>query len=134
MFLSAGLRTNVPEAGSWTCTVTRTINQQQLGISTIFIFGPNYKVQSPPYSLSLTSPPRKVASLLHVQHGADAVALLHDLEGVIDLGQRLAVRDELVDLEAPVEIVGHEAGQLGAALNAAERAALPDAARDELEC
>ena len=72
--------------------------------------------------------------LLHVQHGADAVALLHDLEGLVDLGERLAVRDELVDLEAALEVVLDQVGQLAAALDAAEGAALPDAARDELEC
>ena len=40
------------------------------------------------------------------------------------------MRDELVDLERAVHVVLDEAGELGAALDAAERAAFPDAAGD----
>lgn len=43
------------------------------------------------------------------------------------------MRDELVDLEVAVHVVGHQAGQLCAALDAAEGAAFPDTAGDELE-
>ena len=71
--------------------------------------------------------------LLVVQHRADAVALLHELKGLVDLGQRLAVGDELVHLEAALEVVLDEVGKLAAALDAAKGAALPDAARDQLE-
>lgn len=76
----------------------------------------------------------RTLDLLHVQHGADAVALLHGFKGVVDLGQRLTVGDELVDLEPALEVVGDEVGQLAAALDAAEGAALPDATSDQLEC
>lgn len=41
--------------------------------------------------------------------------------------------DELVDLELAVEVVLDEAGELRAALDAAEGATLPDATGDELE-
>jgi hypothetical protein len=41
--------------------------------------------------------------------------------------------DELIDLELAVHVVGDEAGELCAALDAAEGAAFPDAAGDELE-
>lgn len=44
------------------------------------------------------------------------------------------MRDELVHLELAVLVVLDEAGELGAALDAAEGAAFPYAARDELEC
>jgi hypothetical protein len=44
------------------------------------------------------------------------------------------VGDELVDLEPALEVVGDQVRQLAAALDAAERAAPPDAAGDELEC
>jgi hypothetical protein len=44
------------------------------------------------------------------------------------------VRDEFVHLEPAVLVVLDEAGELGAALHAAEGAALPDAAGDKLEC
>lgn len=71
--------------------------------------------------------------LAHVDNGTNAVASLHDLKGRVDLAQRLAVRDELVDLEAALEVVADEAGQLGAALDATKRAALPHTARHQLE-
>lgn len=41
--------------------------------------------------------------------------------------------DELVDLELTLQVVVDEAGQLGAALDTAKGAALPDTARDQLE-
>lgn len=44
------------------------------------------------------------------------------------------MRDEFVDLELAGEVVVDEVGELRAALDATESAALPDAAGDELEC
>lgn len=44
------------------------------------------------------------------------------------------MRDEFVDLEIAVHVVGDKAGELGAALDTAEGASLPDTAGDELEC
>lgn len=43
------------------------------------------------------------------------------------------MRDELVHLELALQVVVDEAGELRPALDAAERRALPDAARNELE-
>jgi len=43
------------------------------------------------------------------------------------------MRDELVDLELAGHVVVDQVGQLRAAFDAAERAAFPYAARDELE-
>lgn len=43
------------------------------------------------------------------------------------------MRDELVDLEVAIHVVGDETGELGAALDAAEGAALPHTSGDELE-
>ena len=77
--------------------------------------------------------PRRL-NLPHVQYRPDAVALLHNLEGVVDLAQRLAVGDELVDLQLAVQVVLDEAGQLRPALDAAEGTSLPLATSDELEC
>jgi hypothetical protein len=70
----------------------------------------------------------------HIHNAADAVSLLHIVKGLVDLRQRLAVSDELVHLELAVHVVGNQVRQLRAALDATERAALPHAARDELEC
>ena len=44
------------------------------------------------------------------------------------------MRDELVNLEVAVHVIRDQAGQLRAALDAAESAAFPYAAGDELEC
>lgn len=71
---------------------------------------------------------------MHGQDSADAVSLLHDVEGLVDLGQSLAVRNELVDLEAALEVVLDQAGELAAALDTTKGAALPYTTRDELEC
>src|SRR6266566_1964473 len=77
--------------------------------------------------------PRHVLHLAHIHHGANAIPAPHGLKRLIDLPQRLPVRDELVHLELPLQVVAHQVGQLAAALDAAEGAAAPHAARHELE-
>lgn len=76
----------------------------------------------------------KVFLLAHVDDAANAVACLHVAEGLVDACQRLAVSDELVDLELAIEVVLDEVGKLSAALDTAESATLPYTAGDELEC
>lgn len=73
------------------------------------------------------------SSFPHRNDTSDTVALLHIRKGLVDAVQRLSVRDELVDLEFPGHIIVDEVGQLGPALDAAERATFPYAAGDELE-
>ena len=73
------------------------------------------------------------SSFPHINDTPDTVALLHIRKGLVDAVQRLSVRDELVDLEFPGHIIVDEVGQLGPALDAAERATFPYAAGDELE-
>src|SRR5690606_13301982 len=68
-----------------------------------------------------------------VDDGADALAFVHQIERAVDVLERHRVRDELVDLDLAVEILIDHARQLAAPLHAAERAAPPDAAGDELE-
>lgn len=75
-----------------------------------------------------------IALLRHGDHTAHTVTSLHVLEGLVDLVQGLAVGDELIDLELAVKVVLNEARELAAALDAAERAALPNATGDQLEC
>ena len=70
----------------------------------------------------------------HVHHRPDAVALLHDVEGLVDAREILAVRDELVHLQPALEVIAHETGQLRATLDATEGAALPHTTGNELEC
>jgi hypothetical protein len=73
-------------------------------------------------------------SLAHINHAPNAVASLHIRESLVDILKRLPVGNELVDLELPRHVVVDKAGELRAALDAAERAALPYTAGDELEC
>jgi len=58
---------------------------------------------------------------------------VHIVESVIDTAQVLAMSDELIDLQLAGHVVVDQTRQLGAALDAAERAAFPTAAGDELE-
>lgn len=66
----------------------------------------------------------------HVDHSTDAVALLHDLKGLVDLRELLAVGDELVNLDLAVEIIVDKTGKLRAALDATEGGTPPDTAGD----
>ncbi len=72
--------------------------------------------------------------LAHVNNAANALAGVHVVEGLVDTAEGLAVGDELVDLQLAGHVVVDQVGQLSAALDAAESAALPHAAGDELEC
>lgn len=108
----------------------------------LYIFPTNAHPPSPNSLASSTThlfpktPPSSVLSdsdLPHVDDATDAVTRFHVLEGLIDLGQGLAVSNELVDLELAVEVVLDEAGKLAAALDAAERTSLPHTAGDQLE-
>jgi hypothetical protein len=72
--------------------------------------------------------------LEHVDNATDAVALLHGVESLVDILQRLAVGNELVDLELAGLVIGYEVWELRAALDATESATLPDTTGDELEC
>jgi hypothetical protein len=71
--------------------------------------------------------------LTHVNDAADAVAGVHVVEGLVDAAEWLAVGDEFVDLQLAGHVVVDEVGELSAAFDAAESAALPYAAGDELE-
>ena len=50
---------------------------------------------------------------------------MHIMEGFVDLVQRLAMGDELVNLELPVQIILDKSGKLGATLDASESATAP---------
>ena len=51
----------------------------------------------------------------------DRLALVHEIERLIDAGQRHGVGDEWRELDAAGHGVFHHAGQLTSALDAAER-------------
>jgi len=64
---------------------------------------------------------------------ADDLALVKQVERPVDLLERQHLADHLVDLDLPAQVALHEARQLRAALDAAERRPAPDAAGDQLE-
>src|SRR5262249_61984654 len=69
-----------------------------------------------------------------VEHDApDAGALVHQLEGAIDLLERHGVRHQVLDLEAATHVPVDILRQLGATACAAEGRAAPHASRDEEE-
>jgi len=72
--------------------------------------------------------------LPHVHHAPNAITGLHVPESLVDSVQRLAVGDELVNLELAIQVVLDETGKLGSALNTTESAALPHTTCNKLEC
>ena len=73
-------------------------------------------------------------SLSHINDATNAIALLHVIKSSSNVIQRLAVGDELIDLQLAVQIIINQVGKLGAAFDTAECTALPDTAGDKLEC
>ena len=45
------------------------------------------------------------SSFSHINHTSNAIPSLHILERCVDARQRLPMRDELIDLEFPIQIV-----------------------------
>src|SRR5262252_6386186 len=63
----------------------------------------------------------------------DALALVHQLEALVDLGQRHGVGDHRVDLDLALHVPVDDFRHVGAAARAAEGGALPDPPGDQLE-
>ena len=63
-------------------------------------------------------------SIYHVHDAANAIALLHDLKGLVDVLKWLAVCDELVDFQFSCHVVINETRQLGATFDASESTSL----------
>src|ERR1700761_8563484 len=64
---------------------------------------------------------------------ADALALVHEVEALVDLLQRQHVGDHRVDLDLAVHVPVDDLGHVRTALGAAERGAAPVAPGDQLE-
>src|SRR3984893_6455860 len=60
-------------------------------------------------------------------HAADAFALVHQIEALVDVSERHGVRDHRVDLDLALHVPVHDFRHVSAAARAAERGALPDA-------
>src|SRR5262249_7201293 len=73
----------------------------------------------------------RLASIDH--DGADRLALLHQLEAVVDALERERVGDEVVDVDLLLHVPIDDLGHIAAASGAAEGRALPDAAGYELK-
>jgi len=68
----------------------------------------------------------------HVNHAPNAIARSHRTETLVDLVQRLAVRDELIDLQLAVSVVLDESAHLRSAFHTSEGTASPHASCYEL--
>merc|ERR1719401_225533 len=68
-----------------------------------------------------------------LQHTSQAVSLVHQLEGFVNLRELHLMRDVLVDLHLPFHVLLNELGYLGLALPAPEGCAHPLPACHELE-
>src|SRR5690625_239797 len=77
--------------------------------------------------------PRDASELIEGDDGTNALALFHELEGLVDVFKAECMGDEFVDFELSVEVIRDVIGKLGASANAAEGRAFPDASGDELE-
>src|SRR4051812_50123354 len=64
---------------------------------------------------------------------ADRLALVHQIEALVDALERQDVGDEIVDVDPALHVPVDDLRHVGAPACAAERRALPDAAGDELE-
>jgi hypothetical protein len=61
------------------------------------------------------------------------VTRMHVVEGSVDVGQWLSVRNELIHLQLAVHIVGYEIWELCPSLDTSKCATLPYTACDKLE-
>src|SRR5207342_3350927 len=66
-------------------------------------------------------------------HAADALTAMHQVEGLVDVGERHGVGDHRVDLDLAVHVPVDDLRHVGAAPGAAEGGALPHAARHKLK-
>src|SRR5690606_8843322 len=73
------------------------------------------------------------SALREAHDGPDRLALVHQVEGLVDRRERTAVRDQGIDLDLALHVPVDELRDVAAPARAAEGAAAPDPARDELE-
>src|SRR5271168_1899187 len=66
-------------------------------------------------------------------HAPDALAVMHEIERIVDLGERHGVRDQTVDVDLALHVPVDDLGYVGASARAAEGRAFPNAPRYELE-
>src|ERR1700759_1150260 len=66
-------------------------------------------------------------------HAADRLALVHEVERLVDVGERHHMRDHRVDLDLALHVPVDNFRHVGAAPRAAERGPLPRPARNELK-
>ena len=72
--------------------------------------------------------------IAHADDTPNAVTSLHVRERLVDLVKRLSVCDELVDLEAALEVVIDKTRELSTTLDTTEGTSLPATSCNKLEC
>src|SRR5215204_309044 len=78
-------------------------------------------------------PFRPLTRSSELDDGADRLALVHQVETLVDALQGQLVGDEIVDVDLSLHVPVDDLRHVGAPLRAAEGGAAPDAAGDELE-
>src|SRR6202030_2443814 len=73
-----------------------------------------------------------ITSAAELDHAADAILTLHQLEPLVDLIEREAVRDERVHVDVAGQVAVDQLRHLVAASDAAERRAENPSARDQV--
>src|SRR5882672_4250098 len=88
-------------------------------------------------TFSMVAPPSlrtvMAASFLERDDAADRLALVHQVEGVVDLLDRHGVGDQRIDVDLAVHVPVDDLGHVAPSLGAAERRAQPVPASHELE-
>src|SRR5262249_34293582 len=72
------------------------------------------------------------ARLVH-DHAPDALALMHQVESLVDVAQGHRVSDHRIDLDLALHVPVDDPGDIGAPARAAKRSALPDPPRAQRE-
>lgn len=69
----------------------------------------------------------------HIHDSPDAVTTVHHLKSIINLSKLLAVCDELIHLQTPLEIIRDETGELGSSFYTTKSTPSPSASGHKLE-
>src|SRR5678815_4259426 len=87
----------------------------------------------PTAAMAATSSSQRGTPCLIDHHAPDRLARVHQVERLVDVVERHRVRDQVIDVDLALHVPVDDLRYVGAAARAAERSALPDAARHQLE-
>jgi len=127
----------VPPQDQFCHSTTAVIRSKISRIFHFLLLLPRHATDPYPHSSDAVHIPIKIIyilSLPHIDNAADAITLLHIVECGSDVVERLAVGDELINLQLALHVIVDQVGKLGASFDTTESTTPPDTAGDELEC